>query len=165
MEPLLHFAIPFAIATVLGLSLRWSFIAGAIAVLPDLDVLLHAHRSVSHSLIIPLSLLLVSIPLWSTSLRFPVQLTAVSWTSHLLLDLVQGYTPILWPVTNTAYMLLFEVQLHMGSTPLISLNLQLLQKPYQYGLFTALDAALFTGEGLIIALVLISIALLWKRGA
>lgn len=164
MEPLLHFAIPFTLAAILGLTLRWAFLAGFIAVLPDMDVLFYAHRSISHTLVIPIILLIASLPLQNRpKLRFPLQLTGLSLASHVILDFFHGYTPVLWPISNVAYTLVFDLQLHMGNNPPMSLNFNLLQEPYKYGGFTTLDAVFFTAEGFIIATVLIAIALLWKR--
>lgn len=51
----------------------------------------------------------------------------------------------------------------MESTPLIYLNLKLLEEPYHPNTFTTLDAAFFTSEGLAIALILILLTLHWKE--
>jgi membrane-bound metal-dependent hydrolase YbcI (DUF457 family) len=49
-ELFLHFSIPFAlVAPILGL--KRALLAGFIAILPDIDALMHVHRSLTHSIL------------------------------------------------------------------------------------------------------------------
>jgi len=160
MEPLLHFAIAFALTLLLGLRLRWALALGLVGILPDIDVLFFMHRSVSHSILPPLSLLLLSLIAWRSS-RLKVPLTAISlgWASHSFLDLIDDYTPVLFPLSSKSYRLVFESNIIIGSRPSVSMSLTTLEKPYNYGAFTYLDAPLFTASGLAIGLILITLAL------
>jgi len=160
MEPLLHFAIAFALAAVLRFRLKWALALGLVGILPDLDVLFFMHRSVSHSMLPPL-LLLLATPLLSKSSRIKVPLLAVflTWASHGFLDFIEGYTPILFPLSSKSYRLVFESTLFIESRPFVSMSLKVLEGPYNNGFFTSFDAPLFTAGGIVIGLVLIVLAL------
>jgi hypothetical protein len=157
MEPLLHFAIPFAIASLLGLRLKWSFLVGLMGLLPDFDVLFLMHRSVSHSLLIPLILIFISL-IWK-KFRLQLQLSSFGLGSHAILDLIDGYTPILWPISQSSFKLVFELRLFIKSFPMLYFKMNLLERPYEYGFFTTFDAPLFTAEGLAIAFLLITLSI------
>ena len=159
MEPLLHFAIAFAIAALLRLKLKWALTLGLVGILPDLDVLLFMHRSVSHSILPPL--LLLAFPLLWKSSRVRALLLAVSlgWASHSFLDFIDDYTPILFPISSKSYKLVFESSLFIKSHPSVSMSLTVLEKPYNYGVFTYLDAPIFTAGGIAIGLILIALTL------
>jgi len=160
MEPLLHFAIAFALAALLRLRLKWALTLGLVGILPDVDVLLFMHRSVSHSILPPL-LLLLSLPLLWRSLRVKALLSAVSlgWASHSFLDFIDNYTPILFPLSSKSYRLVFESNLVIESSPSVSMSLTVLEEPYNYGVFTYFDAPLFTAGGVAIGLILIALTL------
>jgi hypothetical protein len=49
VKPLLHFAVPFAFFRALGLNRKTAFLVAIVALMPDLDVLIHIHRSFTHS--------------------------------------------------------------------------------------------------------------------
>jgi len=160
MEPLLHFAIAFAAAALLRLRLKWALALGLVGILPDLDVLFFMHRSVSHSMLPPLLLLLASPLLWRSprvkALLLPVSLV---WVSHGFLDFIEGYTPILFPLSSKSYKLVFESTLFIESRPFVSMSLKVLEEPYNNGFFTSFDAPLFTASGIVFGLVLIVLAL------
>jgi len=159
MEPLLHFAIAFALAALLRLKLKWALTLGLVGILPDLDLLLFMHRSVSHSILPPL--LLLALPfLWTSSRVRPLLLTvSLGWASHSFLDFTDDYTPILFPISSKSYRLVFESSLFIKSHPSVSMSLTVLEKPYNYGVFTYFDAPLFTASCVAIGLILIALAL------
>lgn len=162
MEPLLHFAIPFALATLLRLRLKWALMMGLVGVLPDFDVLFFMHRSVSHTMLPALLLFLASLLVWRSSrvrVKAPLLIVGLGWGSHVFLDFIQWYTPILWPLSSKSYMLVFESTLFMESPPYISWSLRVLEKTFDYGPFTSFDAPLFTASGAAIGLLLITLAL------
>lgn len=159
MEPVIHFAIPFAIVSLLGLRLKWAFLAGLVGILPDFDILFLMHRSISHSVLPALALLLIPL-IWKNSrLQLPLQLSSLGLSSHVILDLIDGYTPILWPVSQSSFKLVFESRLIIESFPMLYFKLNLLERPYEYGTFVTFDAPLFTAEGLIIAFLLIALSI------
>lgn len=66
-EPLIHFVIPFFLLMMFGLGIKKAALISLLAVLPDLDVLFHIHRSFSHSIIF---ILLFSLPAIIIAKRF-----------------------------------------------------------------------------------------------
>ncbi len=57
MAPVLHFAIPFALAALLGFRLKWALAVGLIAMLPDLDIFFTIDQSITSN---PLSVFLLT---------------------------------------------------------------------------------------------------------
>ena len=97
VEPLLHFAVPFASLRAVGIDMRKAALASLIALAPDLDVFFHVHRSESHSIII---LAAIVIPLLFLTrnrkeARAIVLLGTFGLITHLVLDLFQNPTPLL----------------------------------------------------------------------
>ncbi|MEM4311189.1 MAG: metal-dependent hydrolase [Nitrososphaerales archaeon] len=164
MEPLLHFAVPFAIVSMLRLRLKWSFIVGLLGILPDFDLLFSMHRSVSHSIIPAITLFLASLLLRKKKRGFILQIIALGWGSHTILDFIGSYTPILWPLSSQSHTLFFESRLSIEGSPSIHLRLEVLEEEYDYGLFTTFDAPLLTLSGLTIGLILITLSLYLQFG-
>jgi len=92
---------------------RAALILAAIAIAPDLDLLMGGHRGISHSLgaacAAGLAALAVSRqPRWALA-------AALAWGSHVLLDWLSNDTrpPIgvmaLWPITHTYYKAAIEI--------------------------------------------------------
>jgi len=78
VEPLLHFAVPFAVFTALGVKPKRAFLLSLFALLPDLDILINIHRFCSHSLI---PLLAITIPLILIAVKFNFQRMARTFLS------------------------------------------------------------------------------------
>jgi len=156
-EPLIHFAVPFAVFTAFGVKPKRALLLSLLALTPDLDVLFHVHRSLTHSLI---PLLLVAAPLLAlTWKRKPyrnfVVLASVAVASHLLLDLT-GYTPILCPLLQDSLRIAFNCDMHYSSFPALSLNIKIQSTPTTFNPFKSLDAPLFTSEGFLVSLALLT---------
>ena len=49
-EPLIHFIVPFSVLIMCGIGMKKAAFIASLAILPDLDVLFHIHRSFSHSI-------------------------------------------------------------------------------------------------------------------
>ena len=171
-EPLIHFAVPFAVFTALGVKPKRALLLSLLALTPDLDVLFHVHRSVTHSLI---PLLLVAAPLLALTWRRKpyrnlVILAFMAVSSHLLLDL-SGYTPILYPLLQDSFRIAFSCNMHYGSFPALSFNVLVESIPTVFVPFDSLDAPLFTTEGALISLTLLlptfieAFKQLWRRSA
>ena len=159
-EPLIHFAVPFAVFTALGVKPKRALLLSLLALTPDLDVLFHVHRSASHSLI---PLLLVVAPLLALTWRSKpyknlVVLAFMAVASHLLLDL-SGYTPILYPLLQDSFRIAFSCDMHYGSFPALSFNVLVESIPAVFIPFDSLDAPLFTSEGFLVSLALLTPAL------
>jgi len=156
-EPLIHFTVPFAFFTALGVKPKRALLLSLLALTPDLDVLFHIHRSVTHSLIV---LLLVVAPLLALTWRRKfyrnlVILAFMAVASHLLLDL-SGYTPILYPLLPDSFRIAFSCNMHYGSSPALSFNVLVESIPTVFIPFDSLDAPLFTSEGFLVSLALLS---------
>jgi len=158
VEPLLHFAIPFASLRAVGLDLRKVLFASLIALTPDLDVLFQVHRSQSHSFVL---LALVTLPLlvltWNrNTLRSLVLLGAFGVSAHLVLDLFQSSTPVLWPLLNESFWIRVTLHLHMGSAVAVTGPARVHVEPTVIERFTSFDAPVLTGEGLVLSTILLA---------
>ncbi|MEM2238085.1 MAG: metal-dependent hydrolase [Candidatus Caldarchaeum sp.] len=158
MEPVLHFAIPFALGSMVRLGLKRSLLLGLLGILPDFDVF-YMHRSISHSVIPSIILVLVSFLPWNYRLRSVLRLSALGLGSHVILDFTGGYTPVLWPLSQNSYKLVLESKRHIGSLPTLSFMFKILEQPYNYGVLTNFDAPIFTAEGLLIAFLTVALAI------
>ena len=158
MEPLIHFVVPFTALMLVGIEARRALPISLLAVLPDLDALFLVHRSLSHSLIVVLS---VMVPLLSLTYKFKPRLQGYAFLallavgSHLILDLFAGYTPLLWPLYGNFLWIHAELMVHVDGSASASPGVKLLTKPITFQQFQSLDAPLFTGEGLILSAVLL----------
>ena len=163
VEPLVHFSVAFSALAVSGSSSRKAAFAAFFALLPDLDVLLHVHRSMTHSILILGGIaFLAALLTWGTKYWIYVPLAAAGLVSHLLLDLFSGYTPVLWPVYNRAVQLIFSSVTHIGSTPTVTFRADVLTEPVRFEPFDSLDAPIFTSEGLIASAILLVPVLLTR---
>lgn len=158
VEPLLHFAVPFASLRAVGIDLRKAALASLIALAPDLDVFFHVHRSQSHSIIV---LAAIVIPLLFLTrnrkeARAIVLLGTFGLITHLVLDLFQAPTPLLWPLLNESLMVSVKLNLQIGSAPAVAGSARLVTGESTIGFFTSFDEPLLTAEGLGISLVLLA---------
>jgi len=174
VEPLIHFIVPFTALTLVGVKFRKALPISLLAILPDLDALFLVHRSLSHSLVVLLS---VMVPFLLLTYKFKPSLYSygflglMSVASHLVLDLFAGYTPILWPLYGYSAWIQVGLVAHVGSSPSLALSakVKVLTQPVTFQPFQSLDAPLFTGEGLILSVILIMPVLLrafklrWQR--
>jgi membrane-bound metal-dependent hydrolase YbcI (DUF457 family) len=101
-DPLTHFLVAFAI-TAPFIGIKRATLAGIIALLPDLDALLHIHRSATHSIIIILAITIPIIIITKTKKPNHTKTTLlyiIALLTHPILDTFQTYTPILYPLTT-----------------------------------------------------------------
>lgn len=172
MEPLIHFVVPFAVLMLVGVEAGKALPISFLAVLPDLDALFLVHRSPSHSLVVVLS---VMVPLLLLTYRFKPRLYGYAFlallavVSHLVLDVFCGYTPLLWPLYGCSVWIDMEFMVNIGGSVSLSPSVSLLTEPTTFQQFHSLDAPLFTGEGLIMSVVLLTpvffkaFKTLWQR--
>lgn len=158
VEPLLHFAVPFASLRAFGLDLRKVLFASLVALTPDIDVLFQVHRSQTHSFVL---LALVTLPLlvltWNRkSLRSLVLLGAFGVCAHLVLDLFQSSTPVLWPLVSESVWIPVTQYLHMGSAAAVTGSATVRVEPADISRFTSFDAPVLTGEGLALSTILLA---------
>ena len=158
VEPLLHFAIPFASLKALGIDIRKAVFASLVALAPDLDILFRVHRSESHSLIV---LAAVTLPLLVVtrnrkSLRTLVILASLGVMIHIALDLFQTSTPLFWPILNQSIWISTTLDLHIASTPTVKGSMEILMQKTAIEPFVSFDAPILTGPGLGISLALLT---------
>ena len=155
LEPLLHFVIPFTGLLLLGLDVKQALLIGLLGLVPDLDALFHVHRSWSHSFLAYLPLLLVS---WFFLRRLWVEsvLGYFVLVSHCLMDLFTGYTPVLWPLSTRSYWLVFGLEGSLDSGIGVWPVFDVLSKPVDFTYFERITYSLFTGEGLMVSLILLA---------
>ena len=157
VEPLLHFAVPFVSLRAFGLDLRKVLFASLVALTPDLDVLFQVHRSQSHSLVLALVVLPLLVLTWNRKgLRSLVLLGAFGLFAHLILDLFQTSTPLLWPILNQSIWISVMLNFHMGSAPLITGGATVKVEPTVIEHFTSFDEPILTAEGIGLSLVLLA---------
>jgi membrane-bound metal-dependent hydrolase YbcI (DUF457 family) len=172
VEPLIHFVVPFAVLMLAGVEAGKALPISFLAVLPDLDALFLVHRSPSHSLVVVLT---VMVPLMLLTYRFKPRfygyafLGLLAVVSHLALDVFCGYTPLLWPLYGRSVWIDMEFMVNIGGSVGFSPSVNALTEPTTFEQFHSFDAPLFTGEGLILSMVLLAPVLLrvcralWQR--
>jgi len=158
VEPLVHFVVPFVALMLAGVELRRALPISFFALLPDFDVLVFVHRSPTHSIVV---MSMVAVPFLLLTYRFKLKvygyalLAFASAASHLVLDVFAGFTPLLWPLSGYSVWIKTELAGYIGSSPSFLSSAQLLVEPTSFQPFQSLDAPLFTGEGLILSVVLL----------
>jgi len=161
-ELLLHFAVPFAVsAPVLGV--RRAFLVASVALIPDFDVLVHVHRSVSHSVLVLGLGVAVALALAFRLRRGLMPLVGVcglALLGHPVMDMFQTLTPILYPVVNWSVCLDVRGRVLIGEVlkPVVSAETKL--GPTVFKTFQSLDAPIFTSEGFIISTMLVAVPIL-----
>ena len=159
-EPALHFSIIFAISAP-RLGVKRALLISLFALLPDLDVIFHIHRSMSHSVIL---IGLIWIPILVALHRFRRRYFGMALQcflavlSHPLIDCFQTYTPILYPAYDRS------IWVNVGGWLLISpgglipqASVSVMDTPTVFRPIESLDAPIFTSEGFVISLILVAI--------
>lgn len=162
-EPAMHFSIIFAL-TAPRLGVRRALLLSSIALVPDLDVLMHIHRSMSHSIIV---LTLAYTPILLAVYRFKTgyfrlaALGLLALLSHIVMDFFQTYTPILYPILDSSLWVEVNggVQISpSGLRPQVSADVK--HVPTTFKPFEVIDAPVFTSDGFLVSLVLTAIPLI-----
>ncbi|MGB9896071.1 MAG: metal-dependent hydrolase [Thermoproteota archaeon] len=168
MEPSLHFSIPFFIFSFLGFSLPYCFLLSFLALLPDFDVFFKVHRSETHSFLVYLPILFLALLLYSFNAQLSLLLLAVyfSFTSHVLLDTLGGYTLALWPIVGDELSISVNFNIKFGSSFSLIPKISLIRKKHVRSYFKEFEVRFATGEGLLISftLLLVSLVKLFKLG-
>jgi len=162
-DPLTHFSVAFAI-TAPFIGIKRAALAGIIALLPDLDALLHIHRSATHSIIIILAITVPIIIITKTKKPNHTKTTflyTIALLTHPILDTFQTYTPILYPLTTYSILININAGIIINSTLKPYINTIIQTAPTNFTPFTQLDAPLIMPETLLPALILITTSLLY----
>ena len=157
MEPSLHFSIPFFIFSFLGFSLPYCFLLSFLALLPDFDVFFKVHRSATHSFLVYLPILFIALLVYPFSVQISSIFLAVyfSFTSHVLLDTLGGYTLALWPIVEDELSISFNFNIKFGSSFSLIPRVSLSKKKYTKAYFKEFEVRFATGEGLVISSILL----------
>jgi hypothetical protein len=158
VEPLLHFVVPFVSFKAFGVDLRKAALASLVALAPDADVLFHIHRSQSHSVIV---LAVILVPLLAVTrnrkgVRTLVLLCGLGVVSHLIMDLFQSPTPLLWPLLNESLIVSWGLNIQIGSVSTLTATGGVVTGQSAIGYFSSFDAPLVTAEGVGISIVLLA---------
>ncbi|MCX8162286.1 MAG: glycosyltransferase [Candidatus Bathyarchaeota archaeon] len=162
-EPAIHFSVVFAVSAP-RLGVKRALLLSAIALLPDLDLLLRIHRSMSHSIIVSgLAWLPILLSLYIFKRRYFALgfLCFLAFLSHHIVDCFQTYTPILYPIVDRSVWVEVDGALHISYdnlNPKISLDIA--SKPTIFKEFVEMDAPIFTSEGLPVSIILLAIPLI-----
>ncbi len=167
MEPAIHFAVPLLALTLAGVEPRRAIPLSLLALVPDLDALFLLHRSPSHSIIL---LMAFGLPLLLLAYRFNRGLLRglsyglLSIASHPILDLFNGYTPILWPLYGYSLWVRAGLQAQIGGSLSLKPSLRIYAEPTVFQPLRSLEAQLFTGESLMVLSILFAPLLLKAYG-
>lgn len=156
-EPLIHFVIPFFLLVMFGLSTKKATLISLLAVLPDLDVLFHVHRSFSHSIFF---ILLFAVPAIIITKKFYREhyadaiIAALVILSHPFMDMFTYYTPVFWPFFNESIYIIAELTTNMNDVMDLDMKLNVLFQPVKFYKTTNMDAPIFSSTGVAVSLVL-----------
>jgi len=139
--------------------IRGALLISILGLLPDIDVLLKMHRWITHS--VPLSLLIfLSIILLKRDRLGDLALAILLYELHLIMDLFTGPTPILWPLIPLAYSVSLKLDAVLGSTIHLNGFFEVTTSSGLFGVHRVVGGPLVTGEGVMIALVALIIAVM-----
>jgi membrane-bound metal-dependent hydrolase YbcI (DUF457 family) len=157
-EPLVHFIIPLILLVMFGFSIKKATFISSLAVLPDLDVLFHIHRSISHSIFF---ILMVSFPAILITKKYYKDkfnesiISALVILSHPFMDMFTDFTPVFWPLFNKSIHIVSELTTNMNDVLDLNLTLQVYFKPIAFYRTTNIDAPIFSSAGVGVSLVLL----------
>jgi membrane-bound metal-dependent hydrolase YbcI (DUF457 family) len=133
MDLLSHWLFPL-IALILYDQLKYnkillsSLVLSVFAILPDFDVFLGTavHRTFSHSIFIPIIILLIAVIFRLKDSKYARCLFVISFFlfSHLLLDLSYGGIPLLYPFSEDFVTAELEVSTYSSLVPLFHFRLE-----------------------------------------
>lgn len=158
MELLLHFMIPFVLLVTLGFKPRKAVPLALLGVVPDLDVFLLVHRSISHSIFI---LFLAWSPVMVYAFIKPgcrrfAALGLLVLLSHPLLDVMGSSTPILWPIIENSIHFRFSLNARASGLLSISPQFEFSSIATMFDRATILNYPIVTGEGLMLSFFLLA---------
>lgn len=102
---LAHYALSILVAKT-RFNTKKALLLGVIGVLPDVDVLFRVHRWITHSILVATLVALLALFLAYRYRRKYFEYTLIAvvlYLFHILLDVFNAPTPILWPLLNQSY--------------------------------------------------------------
>jgi len=142
---------------------RYALLYALIGLLPDVDVMLRIHRWVTHSLMV---VALMAVPIVAISkylrrdlLKYLV-LGLTAYTLHIVLDVFTAPTPLAWPMTGYAYMVILDVNGLLSADMLkIITNLTITIEPTDFTPRTAIEGPIITATGVVLVLTTATISI------
>jgi membrane-bound metal-dependent hydrolase YbcI (DUF457 family) len=157
-EPLIHFIVPFSVLVMCGVRVKKSAFFASFAILPDLDVFFHVHRSFSHSIFFILLFCAPAIIIATvkhSSRIYDVLIATLVILSHPFMDLFTYFTPIFWPLYNNSIYIIAEMMTNMDNVSQLHLLLDIKLEPVVFYHTISMDAPIFTGPGIAATLVIL----------
>lgn len=166
-EPLIHFLIPFVVLGFCGVGVKKSLVLSPLAILPDLDVLLHVHRSVTHSAVV---LLLILIPICLfIRVKHPHYfhdslVGGLVVLSHPILDVFDTYTPLLYPLYKKSVFVFCRLTTDMSELSDLDFLFEIRTVSTSFSLIAPnTEGVVFSGLGIAIGLVvLVGVVAKWR---
>lgn len=157
-EPLIHFVIPFFLLVMSGFTIKKATFISLLAVLPDIDVLFHIHRSISHSifflLIFSFPAIIITRKYYKDRFNESIIATLVI-LSHPFLDAFTYFTPVFWPLFDKSFYIIAELTTNMNDVLDLNLKLQVNFEPIVFHQTTNIDTPIFSSAGVGVSLVLL----------
>jgi len=157
--------IPVMLAWIAGVDRRKALMLAPIAIIPDLDVLLSAHRVYLHTLFIPMAIVAVSY-LYKLKRGFHQDIIFFAflfYLSHLLFDFFPGPVAILWPLTNVGYGLDVSLTVSQKSIiPTVQLRLAVIAEQIQIPNIVT-NAEVITPQSVVTAIFLLAAIIMIQR--
>ena len=158
-EPLVHYIIPFIILGMLGISIKKAALFSLLAILPDIDVIFHIHRSFSHSFFFILFFAVPAIiiinnyykPLFNDSI-----IAALIVLTHPFMDMFDNYTPVFWPLYSKSIRLVTECTTNMNNVFDLNFNFNILTKPIVFYRPGLIDTHIFSSVGVGVSILLLT---------
>jgi len=135
--------------------------ASIAAVAPDLDILFRVHRSLSHSAILYLPVVMLGIVASMCGCPWSLLMIATwfSLTSHALLDLFSGFSPVFWPLSKEEISLSVGLGVRVGNSVRLRPTFSIRRRPLDLGRRGSLDAVALTPEGALVSVLLASMSI------
>jgi membrane-bound metal-dependent hydrolase YbcI (DUF457 family) len=158
-EPLIHFIIPFFLLATSGIAIKKAALISSFAILPDLDVLFHIHRSFSHSIFF---ILLFTFPAIMIAKKFyldrfrDTMIATLVILSHPFMDAFTFYTPVFWPFFNKSIYIVTELTTNMNNIMDLNFNFNVYFKPVVFYQTMNLNAPIFSSMGVAVSFVLLT---------
>jgi membrane-bound metal-dependent hydrolase YbcI (DUF457 family) len=158
-EPLIHFIIPLFLLATSGIPMKKVVFISSLAILPDLDILFHIHRSFSHSIFF---ILLFAVPAIMIAKKFylsrfrDTMIATLVILSHPFMDAFTYFTPVFWPLFNKSVYIITELATNMNNVTDLNLKFNVYFKPVIFYQTQDIDTPIFSSIGVAVTLVLLT---------
>ncbi|MCY3413646.1 MAG: metal-dependent hydrolase [Candidatus Heimdallarchaeota archaeon] len=101
------------------------FLVSLGSLIPDMDLFFGGHRYATHSLFVPLILLLIVqiVPIKSTDLSFYLKYFGFAWFTHMFFDMTFGPMALLWPIDDRFYDINMGILINLEGNSLLPMTI------------------------------------------